>query len=68
MYSTTTGSYDEIPKGMMIYIDNYGCHFNKKLCTEAISRMYYIANGKKEYITPYTKEEVEEMLKAYDVK
>ena len=68
MYSTTTGSYDEIPKGMMIYINNYGCHFNKKLCTEAISRMYYIANGKKEYITPYTKEEVEEMLKAYDVK
>ena len=68
MYSTTTGSYDEIPKGMMIYINNYGCHFNKKLCTEAISRMYYIANGKKEYITPYTKEEVEEMLKAYNIK
>ena len=53
---------------MMIYINNYGCHFNKKLCTEAISRMYYIANGKKEYITPYTKEEVEEMLKAYNIK
>ena len=68
MYSTTTGSYDEIPEGMMIYINNYGCHFNKKLCDEAISRMYYITNGKKEYIKPYTKEEVEEMLKAYDVK
>ena len=67
MYSTTTGSYDEIPEGMMIYI-NYGCHFNKKLCAEAISRMYYVTNGKKEYIKPYTKEEVEEMLKAYDVK
>ena len=68
MYSTTTGSYDEIPEGMMIYINNYGCHFNKKLCAEAISRMYYVTNGKKEYIKPYTKEEVEEMLKAYDVK
>ena len=68
MYSTTTGSYDEIPEGMMIYIYNYGCHFNKKLCAEAISRMYYVTNGKKEYIKPYTKEEVEEMLKAYDVK
>ena len=68
MYSTTTGSYDEIPEGMMIYINNYGCHFNKKLCAEAVSRMYYIANGKKEYITPYTKEEVEEMLKAYNIK
>ena len=43
-------------------------YLNKKLCAEAISRMYYIANGKKEYIKPYTKEEVEEMLKAYDIK
>ena len=68
MYSRTTGSYDEIPEGMMIYINNYGCHFNKKLCAEAISRMYYVANGKKEYINPYTKEEVEEMLKAYNIK
>ena len=32
MYHTNTGSYDEIPKGMMRYINNYGCHFNKKLC------------------------------------
>lgn len=68
MYNRTTGSYDEIPEGMMIYINNYGCHFNKKLCAEAISRMYYITNGKKEYIKPYTKEEVEEMLNAYNIK
>ena len=68
MYNRTTGSYDEIPEGMMIYIHNYGCHFNKKLCAEAISRMYYVTNGKKEYIKPYTKEEVEEMLKAYNIK
>ena len=53
---------------MMIYINNYGCHFNKKLCNEAISRMYSVVNGKKEYIKPYTKEEVEEMLTAYNVK
>ena len=52
----------------MIYINNYGCHFNKKLCNEAISRMYSVVNGKKEYIKPYTKEEVEEMLTAYNVK
>ena len=68
MYSTTTGSYDEIPEGMMHYINNYGCHFNKKLCKEAVSRMYCITNGKKEYIIPYTKEEVEEMLNAYNIK
>ena len=68
MYNRNTGSYDEIPEGMMIYINNYGCHFNKKLCKEAVSRMYCITNGKKEYIIPYTKEEVEEMLNAYNIK
>ena len=68
MYHTNTGSYDEIPEGMMRYINNYGCHFNKKLCKEATSRMYVDINGKKEYIKPYTKEEVDEMLEAYGVK
>ena len=59
MYHTRTGSYDEIPEGMMYYINNYGPHFNKKLCKEASSRMYKVINGKKEYITPYTKENID---------
>lgn len=68
MYSTRTGSYDEIPEGMKVYINNYGCHFNKKLCEEAASRMYTIVNGRKEYINPYTKEQVANLLDAYDIK
>lgn len=68
MYQKTTGSYDEIPEGMKVYINNYGCHFNKKLCKEAASRMYTQTGLKKEYITPYTKEQVDEMLEVYDVK
>lgn len=68
MYSTRTGSYDEIPEGMKVYINNYGCHFNKKLCEEAASRMYTIVNGRKEYIKPYTKEQVANLLDAYDIK
>ena len=68
MYHTNTGSYDEIPDGMKRYINNYGCHFNKKLCKEATSRMYKEVNGKKEYIKPYTKEEVDGMLEAYGIK
>lgn len=67
MYSTRTGAYDEIPDGMKYYINNYGCHFNKKLCEEASNRMYTKINGKKSYITPYTKEEVEELLKKHDI-
>ena len=68
MYHTRTGSYDEIPEGMMYYINNYGPHFNKKLCKEASSRMYKEVNGKKEYIKPYTKEQLDEMLEAYGIK
>lgn len=67
MYQRTTGSYDEIPDGMKRYINNYGCHFNKKLCEFASSNMYKEVNGKKEYITPYTKEEVESILKGYGI-
>ena len=62
MYQTSTGRYDEIPEGMKVYINNYGCHFNKKLCKEATSRMYKRVNGRKEYITPYSKEKVDTLL------
>lgn len=68
MYQTNTGSYDEIPRGMKRYINNYGCHFNKKLCEEAVSRMYTVVNGKKEYIKPYTKEQVDTMLSSRNIK
>ena len=48
MYQRRTGSYDEIPEGMKRYINNYGCHFNKKLCDFATSKMYKEVNGKNE--------------------
>jgi hypothetical protein len=67
MYHTRTGSYDEIPDGMKLYLNNYGCHFNKKLCKEAVSRMYTKTGVKKEHITPYTKEEVEELLDKHNI-
>lgn len=67
MYHTKTGSYDEIPEGMKVYINNYGCHFNKKLWQEATSRMYKKVNGKKEYIQPYTKEQVSSLLSSYGI-
>lgn len=67
MYQRRTGSYDEIPEGMKHYINNYGCHFNKKLCDWATSNMYKKTNGKKEYITPYTKEQVDNMLKQNNI-
>ena len=67
MYQRRTGSYDEIPEGMKKYINNYGCHFNKKLYEEAVKRMYKEVNGKREYLKPYTKEQVEQILKANNI-
>lgn len=58
------GSYDEIPEGMKYYINNYGYHFNKKLCEEAVHRMY----GKDDSLKPYTKEQVERLLESYDIR
>ena len=67
MYHRRTGSYDEIPEGMKHYINNYGCHFNKKLCDEAVSRMYKETNGKKEKIQAYSKEQLENLLKQNNI-
>ena len=67
MYQRRTGSYDEIPEGMKAYINNYGCHFNKKLCEEAVKRMYTMAGGKKQPVTAYTKEQLDNLLKANNI-
>ena len=69
MYQRRTGSYDEIPEGMKVYINNYGCHFNKKLYEEAVRRMYKEdEEGREEEIKPYTKEQVERMRDGYGSK
>lgn len=68
MYHKNMGSYDVIPEGMQEYINNYGCHFNKKLCDEASSRMFVRENGKKVYIKPYTKEQVNRLLESQGIK
>jgi hypothetical protein len=67
MYQKKTGSYDEIPEGMKYYINNYGCHFNKKLCNEAVRRMYTEVDGKKKRLKPYSKEQVEGLLETYGI-
>jgi len=68
MYETKTGRYDEIPDGMKRYINNYGCHFNKKLYEEAVSRMYKEVNDKKIAMKPHTKEHTEELLRNFGLR
>ena len=67
MYQRNTGSYDEIPDGMKRYLNNYGCHFNKKLYEEAVSRMYRKVNGKKEKMNTYSKEHVDRVLATHGI-
>lgn len=62
-------SRDKYPSGMEDYLAFNGWHFNKKMCDWAVSKMYKINVAKrKEYITPYTKETVENLLKANNIK
>lgn len=58
---------DAMPSGMAEYISMYGWHFSKRMCDWACSRMYRKSNGKKEYINPYTKEWVEQLLRNWSV-
>ena len=68
MYSRKMGTYDEIPEGMKHYINNYGCHFNKRLCEEAVSNMTTRNNlGREVPIKPYSKEDVERLMQTYSI-
>lgn len=57
-------NYEELPDGMKRYLKNYGWHFSKKMCEEAVSRMRD-RNGKK--IEAYDKEKVDALLKQYGI-
>lgn len=50
------------PEDMEKYLEFYGWHFSKKMCQWAVSNMYKMVDGKKEYITPYTKEDLDNFL------
>ena len=61
--------YDDMPKDMRRYLQNNGWHFSKKACAWAVSLMKKEnpTTKKKEAIEPYTKEQVDEMLKKYNI-
>ena len=62
-------SRDKYPSGMEDFLAFNGWHFNKKMCDWAVSKMYKINVAKrKEYISPYTKEAVDNLLKANNIK
>ena len=56
------------PSGMEEYLGLNGWHFNKKMCEWAVSKMYREdINGKKQAIIPYTKDQLDQLLKKYNI-
>ena len=59
---------DKFPSGMEEYLSHYGWHFSKAMCDWACSKMYKTdVAGRRTYTTPWTKEEVDNLLKRYNV-
>lgn len=69
MKRTPLDIYDDMPKDMKRYISNYGFHFNKKAYEYAVSFMTKLnpKTNREEAIVSYTKEEVEELLKRFNI-
>lgn len=59
---TRLDSRSVFPEDMEKYLGFYGWHFSKRMCDWAVSKMYKEVDGKKEYITPYTKEDLDAFL------
>lgn len=59
--------YDEYPKAMLVYLRNYGPHFNRKLYEFATDKMTKISEGKEVKITPYEKEDIEIIIENNNV-
>ncbi|MCQ2232639.1 MAG: hypothetical protein MJZ30_12405 [Paludibacteraceae bacterium] len=59
--------YDDMPRAMQAYISNFGWNFNKKACEYAVSlmRKKFGNSEKVEPIEPWTKEQVDKLLKKY---
>jgi hypothetical protein len=69
MRKTALDIYDDFPQAMKNYLKHYGWNFNKKSCDYAVSMMKKknTATNKLEKIEPYSKEQVDEMLKKYNI-
>ena len=68
MRRIATDIYDDYPSDMKRYLRHYGWHFNKAACEFAVGLMKKKdQNGKMKAIEPWSKEQVDEILKTYGV-
>lgn len=68
MQNTDLTQYDIKPEYMVNYLRYNGPHFNKKLCQFAVSMMEKKVGSTMVKITPYTKENVDQILQRNEIK
>lgn len=61
-------AWDRLPSGMEEYLSKYGWHFSKRMCDWATSGMYKTVGKEKVYINVWSKDEVDNVLKKYNIK
>lgn len=63
-------SYDEYPEVMLVYMRNYGPHFNRKLFEFAVSKMkiYDESRDEEKKLSPISKQDVDNILRNYSIK
>lgn len=68
MERASLSQYEEYPKEMLVYMRHYGPHFNRKMFEFAVSQMTYEdEDGKEKSVTPYTKDEINNLLSMHGV-
>lgn len=61
--------YDEYPHEMLVYLRNFGPHFNRKLMEFAISKMEVKgSNGQKTKLNAFSREDVDNILRGHNVR
>uniref|UniRef100_A0AAU8MIN1 DUF7841 domain-containing protein n=1 Tax=Geladintestivirus 2 TaxID=3233134 RepID=A0AAU8MIN1_9CAUD len=62
--------YDDMPEDMINYLRYNGRHFNRKLCSFAVSQMvvHNPSTGEREKLVPISKETIDSLLNSYKIK
>ena len=68
MERASLSQYEEYPREMLAYMRHYGPHVNRKMFEFAVSQMTYEdEDGKEKSVTPYTKDEISNLLSMHGV-
>lgn len=61
--------YDEYPHEMLVYLRNFGPHFNRKLMEFAVSKMEVKStSGQKTKLNAFSREDVDNILRGHNVR